>query len=265
MFNKKGQAAITDALLFLTIVGIVSTMTIVSAMNYGMTIVSGIQDNYETTYLDSALKTLYVVNQGRDGKHLLDTSVGDYLLTKTKEEFASLNNTISKETKISLFKTLDQIFMMFPQKSYLIAILYKGGRTDTTIDTTITEHTLFLGIKTYVGQQTRGSTIESDPVYLDCTTSAPITTLQKYLSLHNLGQKITIGSAVFYQDLLDQDVVKLDGSIYVAMWTAAIDSEYRPTDSTTTFQFMQNGKQNNTLSEDLNCHIVKQEEIYPTT
>jgi hypothetical protein len=106
MLNNKGQAAITDALLFLTIVGIISTMVIVSAMNYGLTITNAIQENYETTYIDSALKTTYIVNYGRDGRSLLDpnVAVGDYLMTKAKEEFASLNKTLKPEQKKVILK-----------------------------------------------------------------------------------------------------------------------------------------------------------------
>jgi len=245
--DLKGQAAVTDALIFLSIVGVISTMIIVSAMNYGLIITDGIQDNYETTYLDASIKTFYVVNQGRDGQHLLDTTVGDYLMTKIKEDFASADKKVIPETKYAIFKTLDQVFLMFPQKSYLISIIY------TKSSPVVEQKAVFVGIRT--------KTNDGDNVYLDCNPGDPIESLQTYLGAHILNQRITLGNAIFYEDILT-DPKKVDGEIYLSMWTTTPDFDGMPRiDDVADFTWTQD----RAIEGDLNCFIFDADDIYPTT
>jgi|GEM_PF-3065734 len=251
--NHKGQAAITDALIFLSIVGVVSTMVIVSAMNYGLTITQSINDSYETSYLDAALKTFYVTTYGRDAKDIFDTDAGDYIMTKIKEEYSTYtvdsdpttpNVYLTDNTKKSIFKILEKLFYMMPQKNYLFAIVST---------TTGTEAPLFLGIKTAYDPSDGPQT---ETIYLDCMPPEPIDAIQAYLQYHTNGQKASVSKAIFFKNIIGTETASKEfGFIYLAMWNADpydFSDNYTPNSNQEKQQFVWDPN-----GEILNCKVAK--------
>ncbi len=257
MLSSKGQAAVTDALLFLSIVGIISTLIITNAMDYGINVTEGIRENYETTYLYSALKTLYIINYGRDGNYLLETKNPDYLMTLVKEQY-STSQRITDTTKMSLFKELDQIFLAFPQKSYMFALITKSNYAQGG---GIQEKPIFIGIRTE-GSNDDSST---DKYYLDCNpTVGPFTAMQNYLQNHTINQRTTSGQSIFFKNLISDgsggQLDKENGLIILSFWTSTPDIN-----EDIKLQIQNNISDIKYNDYDLNCKIYTTTDLYKTS
>jgi hypothetical protein len=221
--NQKGQAAITDALIFLAIVGVISALLITEGMEYGLGLIDDAQGSYERTYINSSLKTLYSITYGRDGLHPLTSEVNDYLITMVKEDYG-IHSSLRDETKLALMKTMDNVFAIFPNKSYMILfyITYKEG-------TLTRSEPLFMGLKTtyFEGERIR-------PIYLTCASPEGLNSVANYLAEHNINQKVAESKLVLYKDLLESDKVqKVDGTTYLVFWNAVPDLESNPGDNAT--------------------------------
>ena len=87
--NKKGQAAITDALYFLMIVSGLSVFLFAFSMGYGTIITEDLERQYGTEFASSAFKTILYSSTPRiEGKALEDAREVDYLMAAVKEDFA---------------------------------------------------------------------------------------------------------------------------------------------------------------------------------
>lgn len=126
--NEKGQAAVTDALYFLTIVVGLSSFLFVFAVTYGNLVDAKINQTYEVDYTTSALKTVFYSSAPRDATKTLATEGAcktdeiDYLLALVKEDYlngADINETnrlLSKNVRAvmrPLEKSHDYLFYMF--------------------------------------------------------------------------------------------------------------------------------------------------------
>ncbi len=85
--NRKGQASITDALFFLSIIAIISVMLFGKGLEYGQGAEERLQDVYKTKYTINALKTIMNSSATRDGKTFEQSKDIDYYLTIVKEEY----------------------------------------------------------------------------------------------------------------------------------------------------------------------------------
>jgi len=87
--SQKGQAALTDALYFLMLVSIISTMLFFYASNYGLTLQQRVSNQYWREYTTGALETILYSSTPRiAGNSLESTAEVDYLLAAIKEDFA---------------------------------------------------------------------------------------------------------------------------------------------------------------------------------
>ncbi|HIH21834.1 MAG: hypothetical protein J4478_01140 [Candidatus Diapherotrites archaeon] len=121
--SAKGQAAVTDALFLLLVVGILSASLTVFSIQYGSTIQKYISSQYIIDFETSALKTMLYSTVSRDsGKTVYDAKQVDYLLAVVKEDYlddADLNSTtkdiLRSALKISmkpLSSSFDYLFLI---------------------------------------------------------------------------------------------------------------------------------------------------------
>jgi len=231
--NKKGQAASVDALIFLSIVGIVFTFIIGYSMNYGLGIMNDAKKLYVTNYHYVALKTFMNASYGRDGKSFLDTNMADSLATMIKEDYGSNTlkqtnnqdiNLISVETKIAMFQVLNHIFLPMPQRSYYLLITHDISNNGAIVQTPLL--VLIRNVDSY-GKFT---------YYLCDATNNPnppnfaIEDATSFLERHNLDLEFVEGKFILYRNILsntdnqDTDTKKEDGGIYLASWLSIQES-----------------------------------------
>jgi len=109
VLNKKGQAALTDAMFLLAIVSGLSVMMFLFIADYGLTIESAALDFYGTDYATSALQTLLYSSTPRDPNEFLSTAKEiDYLLAFLKEDYAN-ERKLSEKSKALLVKDLNLV------------------------------------------------------------------------------------------------------------------------------------------------------------
>jgi len=252
MVNQKGQAAVTDALIFLTILGVVSTMIMTSSIQYGTTIMDGVQHNYEKTYLDSALKTLLIANNGRDGNDFFNSVVNDGVMTKIMEDFDELkdNEKLPENTQNMIFNTLNRIFLFMPNKGYLFAIIQNQENNQNKDIKPV-----FVGIKTLYGKVNNDNITNPEGyVYLSCMPITPTTNIQEYLSKHSLNLSITTSKIQLYKNLINEaDTKNYNADIFLGMWNLIVDfNDGEPKNN------LQNSPE---YIKDLNCVKFKTEEF----
>ncbi len=85
--KNKGQASITDALFFLTIVAVLAVLLFNQSMSYGKKAQDNLHDVYKNKYAINALKTMLNCSATRDGKSFEESKDIDYVLTIIKEEY----------------------------------------------------------------------------------------------------------------------------------------------------------------------------------
>jgi hypothetical protein len=222
--NKKGQAAATDALLFLSIVAIVFVFIVGYSMTYGANIVEGTKKLYNNTFHYSALKAFMSASYGRDGEDILHSQAQDNVVTMIKEDYGanSLINyddtaedelveqkrLLSDQTKIAILAVLNDLFRILPQRSYLLLITHDASGTNTL-------QPLILFINTYV---------DSERVSYVCYPQTN-DVLEPYLQQHTLDLEVAEGNFNLYRHILSEDspsesrgIKNEDGSIFLASW-----------------------------------------------
>ena len=86
--NSRGQAAVTDALFLLVVVGILSSSLVYFSIQYGSTINRYVSNQYIVDFENSALKTMLYSSVPRDfSASLYDAQQVDYLLAIVKEDY----------------------------------------------------------------------------------------------------------------------------------------------------------------------------------
>lgn len=108
--GQKGQAAVTDALYFLTIVTALCVFMFAFSNQYGTSVSKQIARQYSTDYATSALKTILYSSTPRDPRDSLygsDVEI-DHLLAYIKEDYADDEN-LSVETMLVLADNVKSI------------------------------------------------------------------------------------------------------------------------------------------------------------
>lgn len=86
--NIRGQAAVTDALFLLVVVGVLSSSLVYFSIQYGSTINRYVASQYIIDFETSAMKTILYSSVPRDpGKNLFESKQVDYLLAIVKEDY----------------------------------------------------------------------------------------------------------------------------------------------------------------------------------
>jgi len=222
MFNKKGQAAATDALIFLSIVSVVFVMILTYGMNYGLNVMNNAEKLYTNNYHYAALKAFMSASYGRDANSLLDTNLPDSVATMIKEDYGAntLNSTsdknyISLPTKKAMFKVLDALFLPQTQRSYMLLITHPSAQNQTSVP-------LIALFKTRVKNDD-----SSELKYYICYFK-DMSKIEDYLQLHSLGLEIVQSPFILYKKILSpgQDgIQKEEGNIFLASWTTIPDND----------------------------------------
>jgi len=215
ILNQKGQAAATDALIFLSIVAIVFVLILGYSMNYGLSIMDSTKKLYNTNYHYAALKAFMSASYGRDGNDPMTASepITDSVATMIKEDYgAALDTTttdqkISLQTKKAMFGILDELFLPLPQRSYLLLITHEAN--PTTGGTVLTPLIVLVrgvnenGInKDFICNPTENSQIEA------------------FLASHSLDLQIVEGQFIFYRNVLRPEIKTEGGQIFLASWVS---------------------------------------------
>lgn len=212
-----------DALIFLSIVGIVFVFIVGYSMTYGSSIVDSTIKLYNSTYHYSALKAFMSASYGRDGKDILYSQAQDNVVTMIKEDYGtnSLKNLddsdsseldkqkrlLSKETKLAVFGVLEDLFRILPQRSYLLLITHDPNQGVL--------QPLILFIHTYSNEQ-----------YVSYVCY-PLTNdvIEPYLRQHTLDLEVAEGNFIIYRNILSKEdpgttkgMTKENGSIFLASW-----------------------------------------------
>jgi len=88
----KGQAAVTDALLFLVIVMILVSFLFIFTSQYGRTVGEYTYAKYGSDYAVSALKTVLYSSFSRNDFSVSDSNEVDYIIAGIKEDYAYNQN-----------------------------------------------------------------------------------------------------------------------------------------------------------------------------
>jgi hypothetical protein len=225
--NKKGQAASMDALIFLSIVGIVFVFIIGYAMTYGTDIVNNTKKLYNSTYHYAALKSFMSASYGRDGNDILYSGAQDNVVTMIKEDYGAntLNISdendekykylISYETQKAVFGVLHDLFKVLPQRSYLLLVSNSPNSSDIL-------QPLILFINTYPDESSSKS-------YVCYPQNNQI--LEQYLQKHTLDLEVAEGTFMLYRNILSSEdsgpgrITKESGSIFLASWLSNAETE----------------------------------------
>lgn len=226
--NQKGQAASTDALIFLGIVSVVFVLILGFSMNYGLNIMNGAKKLYMTNYHYSALKTFMNASYGRDALPLVSTGensateIPDSVVTMIKEDYGANTknipdgtnnkdkNLINPETKIAMFSTLDELFLPLPQRSYFLMISHTINNSSTYVPL------IFL---------LRTVDEDGNKIKYICYPNE-VTDVEKYLRTKSLDLIMVEGTFGLYAKLLSkEDSPKESGAIYLASWVSDYEQE----------------------------------------
>ncbi|PIU22446.1 MAG: hypothetical protein COT14_01090 [Candidatus Diapherotrites archaeon CG08_land_8_20_14_0_20_30_16] len=208
ILNQKGQAAATDALIFLSIVAIVFVLILGYSMNYGLSIMDSTKKLYNTNYHYAALKAFMSASYGRDGNDPMTASepITDSVATMIKEDYGA-NEKVSVQTQMAMFGILEELFLPLPQRSYLLLITHEANPTSggTVLTPLIV---LVRGVdedginKDFICNPTENSQIEA------------------FLASHSLDLQIVEGQFIFYRNVLKSDITKEGGQIFLASWVS---------------------------------------------
>lgn len=134
--DRKGQAAITDALFFMMIVAGLATTLFVFTSSFGKDVSTFVEQSYNSTYATTALKTILYTNASRTGESLSQTKEADFLMTLIKEDYANPpagdaeNFEVSAVSSKELIQNIDQI--MKPINSANDYLIYIQAEGDTS-------------------------------------------------------------------------------------------------------------------------------------
>ena len=108
--NKKGQAAVTDALYFLMIITGLCILLFSYASSYGKSVDSILLKKYNSDFSTDALKSVLYSSTPRDpAENIYDSDVEiDHLLAYLKEDYFE-NTGFSDETKLVLYNSISDV------------------------------------------------------------------------------------------------------------------------------------------------------------
>jgi len=216
--NQKGQAAVTDALFFLTIVAVVSVLMFTNAMSYGKSLIDTSVEYYENTYVISALKTLYAVSSPLepDKYNVFDSSYNDSLFTMLKKDYYVHNAILSNEMKIKVMESLKEIMTPVNKNKNYLFYIYNPKNIKGF------DEIIMAGF--VMNQEENDEKI----TYICGTNSDPqikniaMGDISYYLSRHLLGQRFAEGRlSLLEKQGLDSTLVIVNTGLLV--WTAVPD------------------------------------------
>jgi len=228
ILNKKGQAASTDALIFLSIVAVVFVFILGYTMNYGSSVMDSANKLYNSNYHYSALKAFMSASYGRDGLDIVKSNAQDSVATMLKEDYGTnslklakseegMDNTklISINTKIAVLQTMSDLFRILPQRSYMLLISH-----DASIDglNHLVPLILFLHTFDYDGY---------NPIPKSFVCYPDSESIEKYLKEHTIGLEVAEGNFMLYRNILSRDEAYKSsaeqGSIFLASWISSVE------------------------------------------
>ncbi len=142
--NKKGQAALTDTIFMLTIIGVLTTLLFSFSSDYGMFFSEQIGKQYTLEFTTDALKTILYSSVSRiPGQEINPklpnaTNEVDYLLAKAKEDYAE-DKKFEKESLDSFRDAIERV--MLPVSSQQDYAFFISANKDT-------EYVVFILYKT---------------------------------------------------------------------------------------------------------------------
>ncbi len=195
----KGQAASTDALLFLTIVSGIFVLIVSYGLTYGNDVVSTAEQVYKENYHNSALKSFFSASGSRDGNTFNESNYRDSISTLIKEDYGW--GDVNTLTKISAFLVLEDIFKPYNQRDYFLSI----NHTTSANQEQILTH-LFTLIKI---------TIDDEVKYYDCTNDFELISFLENVSLDLI---VVEGKFLLFNNIITSEAKKEDGAIYLGSW-----------------------------------------------
>jgi len=216
LVNKKGQAAATDAIIFLSIVAVVFVLILGYAMTYGLGVLDSTKKLYINNYHYAALKSFLSASYGRDGNDPLFLQNGvtpafpvtDSVATMIKEDYGA-NGQISLQTQKAVFGVLDELFLPMPQRSYLLLLTHEV----TDIYSVLSPLIVFL----------RGVDAEGKNEYYVCFPESN-DKIEQFLANHSLDLQVVEGPFIFYRNILTSSIKKETGQIFLASWVSAYNA-----------------------------------------
>jgi hypothetical protein len=219
--ERKAQAAVTDALFFLTIVAVVSVLLFTNAMSYGKDLMSSSVQYYESTYTISAMKSLYAISVplGQDQYNSLENSYNDGLISILKKDYY-FDNILSLSTQLKVMESLKQIMAPISKNKNHLFYIYVPQNSQGIGEV------VFTGLSTYK-EKSENETSSEKIIYL-CgpneikQLSITIDQIQEYLKIHMLGQSFSEGrmSLLYTKDGSDMLYIASTGLV---SWTATHD------------------------------------------
>jgi hypothetical protein len=198
----KGQAASTDALIFLTIVSGIFVLIVGYGLTYGNDIINTADKVYKENYHNSALKSFMSASGSRDGNAFNDSKYRDSISTLIKEDYG-VHGDINYYTKLSTFLVLEDIFKPYPQRNYFLTINHSSISGANQVATHLISF-----LKVFVDEDTK---------YYVCQNSFSIT---NFLESNTLDLIFVEGKFLLFKDILEDNATKVDGSIYLGSWLA---------------------------------------------
>lgn len=202
----KGQAASTDALIFLTIVSGIFVLIVGYGLTYGNDIINTAEKVYKENYHNSALKSFLSASGSRDGNSFNDSKYRDSISTLIKEDYG-VHGDINYYTKISTFLVLEDIFKPYPQRNYFLTINHSSVSGNDQISTPLISF-----LKVFVKEDQ-----DSITKYYVCPTNFSITA---FLESNTLDLIFVEGKFLLFKDILEDSASKVDGAIYLGSWLA---------------------------------------------
>lgn len=199
----KGQAASTDALIFLAVVSGIFVLIVSYGLTYGNAVVNSAEKVYKENYHNSALKSFLSASGSRDGNTFNESQYRDSIAALIKEDYGS-SGDINDLTKISTFLVLEDIFKPYPQRNYFLTIyhtLYSGSNEVPT-------H-LISFIKVYDNGFQK---------YFSCSFKE--FGIISFLENNSLDLIFVEGKFLLFNDLLTSSPKKEDGAIFLGSWLA---------------------------------------------
>jgi hypothetical protein len=166
--NQKGQAALVDSIIFLTIVSAIVTMLFFFMIGYGDRVSHQLDSLYSEDFSIDTLKVITYINVLRDGRSVFDYDFSDtaqpspeydYLLALMKEDHADLGE-FTYNTKKAVVSTVSSTLKPFEESiDYAFFLTHEDS-----------DEFLLLLLAVHEGQFNDDGEVESvDRVYYDCS------------------------------------------------------------------------------------------------
>ena len=147
LLNEKGQAALVDSIIFLTIVSTIVTMLLFFMVDYGDRVNVQLDSLYAEDFSIDTLKVITYINVLRDGRSVFEYDEDeenspeyDYLLARMKEDYAD-TQSFSLNTKKAISNTVADTLRPFEKSiDYVLATTKDHLNEWVTVKTNVKDH-----------------------------------------------------------------------------------------------------------------------------